>query len=199
MVAGQSVAARVLRHLELTEGVTVGSLTQGLVCPPGLGPFTCWGAHAGRPHQYLYATGIVSVLLPPRRRGIHHTIVAVWWEWKIVVLGECLARSAPAVRPQCKLFMSASTHFPYPISLTLLPTIPIVCLYAFSVGISDIRESDCSVVLLHLHVLLDVSSLHLLWVVFDTFARSAPAVCPQCARSAKFVPCYELHPAHPFT
>ena len=53
--------------------------------------------------------------------------------------------------------------------------------------------------LLHPHVLLDVSSLHLLWVVFDTCARSAPAVrpqcarsvpavCPQCARSAKFVP-----------
>ena len=82
----------------------------------------------------------------------------------------------PAVRPQCKVFMSANTHFPYPISLTLLPTIPIVCLYAFSVGISSIRESDCSVVLLHPHVLLDVSSLHLLWVVFDTCARSAPAV-----------------------
>ena len=83
----------------------------------------------------------------------------------------------PTVRPQCKVFMSANTHFCYPISLTLLPTIPIVCLYAFSIGISDIRESDCSVVLLHPHVLLDVSSLHLLWVVFDT-----------CARSAKFVP-----------
>ena len=85
--------------------------------------------------------------------------------------------------PQCarsaKFCMSASTYFPYPVSLTLLPTIPIVCLYAFSTGISDIRESDCSVVLLHPHVLLDVSSLHLLWVVFDTFARSAPAVCPQ--------------------
>ena len=91
-------------------------------------------------------------------------------------LGECLARSAPVVRPQRKVFMSANTHFLYPIPLTLLPTIPIVCLYAFSIGISDIRESDCFVLLLHLHVLLDVSSLHLLWVVFDTCARSAPAV-----------------------
>ena len=98
------------------------------------------------------------------------------------------ARRVPAVRPQCKVFMSANTHVPYPIPLTLLPTIPIVCLCAFSVGISDIRESDCSVVLLHPHVLLDVSSLHLLRVVFDTCARSAPAVRPQCARSAKFVP-----------
>ena len=76
--------------------------------------------------------------------------------------------------------MSANTHFPSPISLILLPTIPIVCLYACSTGISDIRESDCSVVLLHPHVLLDVSSLPLLWVVFDTCARSAPAVRPQC-------------------
>ena len=80
----------------------------------------------------------------------------------------------------CKVFMLANTHFPYPIPLTLLPTIPIVCLNAFSIGISDIRESDCSVVLLHPLVLLDVSSLHLLWVVFDTCARSVPAVCPQC-------------------
>ena len=93
----------------------------------------------------------------------------------------------PAVRPQCKGLMSANTHVPYPIPLTLLPTIPIVCLCAFSVGISDIRESDCSVVLLHPHVLLDVSSLHLLRVVFDTCARSAPAVCPQCARSVPAV------------
>ena len=36
--------------------------------------------------------------------------------------------------------------------------------------------------------MLDVSSLLLLWVVFDTCARSAPAVRPQCARSAKFGP-----------
>ena len=84
--------------------------------------------------------------------------------------------------------MSANTHFPYPISLTLLPTTLIVCLYSFFVGISDISEADCSVVLLHPHVLLDVSSLHLLWVVFDTCAHRAPAVRPQCARSAKFVP-----------
>ena len=79
----------------------------------------------------------------------------------------CLARSARSAR-SAKIGMSANTHVPYPISLTLLPTIPIVCLNAFSVGISDIRESDCSVVLLHPHVLLDVSSLHPLWVVFDT-------------------------------
>ena len=81
-------------------------------------------------------------------------------------------RSAPAVQSLvCRQILIS-----HPISLTLLPPIPIVCLYAFSVGISDISESDCSVVLLHPHVLLDVSSLHLLWVVCDTCARSAPAV-----------------------
>ena len=88
------------------------------------------------------------------------------------------------MRPQCKLFMSANTHVPYPISLTVLPTTPIVCLYAFSMGMSDSRESDCSVVLLHLHVLLDVSSPHLLRVVCDTCARFAPAVRPQCKGKA---------------
>ena len=35
--------------------------------------------------------------------------------------------------------------------------------------------------------MLDVSSLLLLWVVFDTCARSAPAVHLQCAHSAPVV------------
>ena len=35
--------------------------------------------------------------------------------------------------------------------------------------------------------MLDISSLLLLWVVFDTCARSAPAVPPQCTRSAPAV------------
>ena len=82
------------------------------------------------------------------------------------------ARSAKLL---CRQILTSLT----PLSLTLLPTTPLVCLCAFSLGISDIRESDGSVVLLHPHVLLDVSSLHPLWVVFDTCARSAPAVCPR--------------------
>ena len=43
--------------------------------------------------------------------------------------------------------------------------------------------------------MLDVSSLLLLWVVFDRCARSAPAVHPQCARSAKFGPWGGFYPS----
>ena len=89
-----------------------------------------------------------------------------------MTLGECLARSVPAVQRS----YVGKYSFPLPQPLTLLLSVPIVCLCAFSMEISNIRESDCSVVLLHPHVLLDVSSLHLLWVVFDTCARSATAV-----------------------
>ena len=79
--------------------------------------------------------------------------------------------------PQCahsvhrKVLYIGKYSFTLPHFSHFVTTIPIVCLYAFSFGISDIRESNCSVVLLHPHVLLDVSSLHLLSVVFDTCAR----------------------------
>ena len=80
--------------------------------------------------------------------------------------------------------MSANTHFPYPISLILLPTIPIVCLHAFS---RDFKTSENQIVLL-------CCCIRMCCVMFPPSISSGwslihlPAVRPQCARSAKFFP-----------